>query len=259
MNDFSEQVFDRKYPISKNNKQCIGPCYEPGTWIIHPITLEYVTNTNHSFCPVNQWEITDPKSGKKFNRTTDECYVPTHEKDISKKEIEMNILIPKIDFSCIQFLKIYYDIHSFEDSLTWISINYNIPIFTKLRVMNCSLEAFGSNIDIIDDRLVDFYIEVIKKVWIKDIYPYIKNYIFVDNNKIYLKDNKNNELIDDKYVIEKINFFLEKFANKNMIYKFLLKYINKYKHSWNNIESHNNELKKYYKKYIIDKIIETVK
>src|SRR5690606_3808512 len=122
------------------------------------------TNPDRPFCPVNEWVDKDPTTGKIRSYHIDECYVPTHEKDIQQKEIEMNILIPKIDYSCNQFLNIYYNIYSFDDALNWLTESKTV-LLTKMRIIECAWETYGSTIELIDNRLVDFYIEVIKKKW----------------------------------------------------------------------------------------------
>ena len=94
-----DSVFDKKYSKSKNNFQCLGPCYEPSTYIIHPTTLEHVTNTKYPFCPVNEWDDIDPKTKQKTSRITDKCFNPIKKKNISAHEVEMNIILPKIDFT----------------------------------------------------------------------------------------------------------------------------------------------------------------
>jgi hypothetical protein len=81
-------------------------------------------------------------------------------------------------------------------------------------------------------------------MWIRDIYQHTKQYIVIKNSSIYLrngvniKDNRGN-----KYRIEKTNYIIDKFITKNNIYKFLTNYIKKYKDSWDQITSHNKNLK----------------
>src|SRR3989304_10249269 len=97
---------ERKYPIGLNGQQCIGPCYEPETYIVHPITLEYVTSSL-PFCPVHNYKYKDPSTGKTEDRIIDQCIMPSKKTKGYEREYEMNVLLPKIDFDCSQFLKIY--------------------------------------------------------------------------------------------------------------------------------------------------------
>lgn len=214
-----------KYPKSKNNFQCVGPCYQPNTSIVHPLTLEYVTDKYYPFCPVNEWDYTDATSGKTITRTTDICYHPTQSKDLSGKEFEINILTPNIDFNDKQFLKIFYNIHSFEDAINWIDSKKLSPLLTRLRIMECAWNAYGKNVNIIDHRVVDFYIELAKKKWISDIYKKLNKYIHISNDKILFADPKTNDLSPKDNYVARINFLIDRFINNDEIYKFLIKYL----------------------------------
>lgn len=253
MDDKNNLLLEKKYPKSRSNKACIGPCYHPKTWIIHPVTLNYVTHPDHPFCPVNEWESMDQATGKKITYYIDECYLPTHEEDISKKDIEMNILLPKIDFNCSHFLKIYYDIHSIEDAMNWIELNKTLPILTQLRIMECTWQAYVQKDEDIDTRIVDFYINVIKKKWITLLYSKLKKFIVIDNGKIYI-DRKEASESYKKDRVTVINFIVENFINHNTIYKFLTRYIEENRSNWENISSHNSNIKKSFIKYIISRI-----
>lgn len=244
------KTLEQKYPKTRSGETCIGPCYEPGTVIVHPHTLNPMTNRLHPFCPI----LPTPHviDGVEVIDSIGACYVPTQKKDISYKDIQMNIILPQIDFSYTHFLKIYYNIDSFDNALSWITDTRNISIYTKLRIMECSFFAFGNEIDIIDSRLIQFYIYVIKNIWIRDIYPKIQKYIYIDeNDKIYIKESIDT---DKSHKVEKINFFVEKFVNEDVVYKILNRYIQKYKDRWNNIRSHNDLLKAEITEYIINKM-----
>jgi hypothetical protein len=234
----------QKYPKSKHNKQCLGPCYEPGTWVINPITLQYITNFNEPFCPTNTWEYKDPITKKTTELALDNCYVVTHTSDISKEEIEMNILLPKIDFDSIQFLNIYYNIYSFEATLDWLDKNPMSPFNTKLRLIECSWKAYGEKLDIIDDRLIVFYQEIIRKRWIRNIYPAVEDYIKVSGNDISVDKSGSSHSVDKKDKIRKINYIVQKYATKDKIYLFLTGYIKDNKKQWDNILNHEKRLLK---------------
>jgi len=251
-----KKPINKKYPKSKTGKQCIGPCYERGSWILHPITLDYRTELHHSFCPVMEFEYIS-RDGKKIQGYTDECNIPTKEKDdIMNEDIEMNFLVPQINFEGAHFLKIYYNIHSFDDSLDWIT-NNNSPIFTKLRVMECAWKAYGPP-QYVDDRLIAFYKRVIEKIWSSEMLSSIGKYIVVDKNNIYLGiDNdylKNGEDINE---IKK-NYFMAKFANSNIIYKFFDKFITKAIDK-DTMLFQNDNIQKQYSEYILKKIDQTIK
>lgn len=255
------ESYNKSYPKSKNGFQCIGPCYQSNTTIVHPITLEYITDKSNPFCPVGQWEYTDRDTGKKTIKTTDACHHPTDNKDLSGKEFEISILTPNIDFNDTQFLKIYYNIYSFEDAVNWCDTRKYLPVLTRLRIMDCALTAYGNDLNIVDHRTVDFFIEIFKTKWINDIYNNIGKYISIDNDiiklaqpKIDTKENKENNA--DKHI--KYNYIKTKFINNDEIYKFLLKYIKYRKDKWETIKYHSDNIKNDFIIYLENKIKTTL-
>lgn len=254
--NFGQQAL--KYPKSKNNLQCIGNCYTSSTVITHPITLEYVTDKYYPFCPVKEWEYVDPKTGEITVRTTDVCHNPTHNKDLSGREFEMNILTPSIDFNDEQFLKIFYNIHSFEEAINWIENKKYSPILTRLRIINSAWNAYAQDINIIDHRLVDFYIEVAKKKWVGEIYKYVHKYIVIEDGKIMFGNPNNNDLNAQDELVIRMNFLIERFINNDTIYKFLVKYLKHRRDDWEKIINHSNKIKEDYIDYIDNKIKMTI-
>ena len=234
-----------------NNQPCIGPCLPKDTVILHPIYLYPITDHDHKpFCPTFEWTN---ELGKRFSHDT--CTAATIPDKINKKDLELLYAIPNFGFDCEQFLKNYYDLYSFESVTEWLySENNNLN--TKLRVMNCAFAAFGNNSYILNDQLIDFYIEIIKKLWINDIYTIIYQYITVTNNNIYFKKNDDNKK-DNK--IEKINFFLDKFVTRSTIYNVLKNFLEINKSNWKDIKNYNNELKKYYMDHVLNKIKTAIK
>lgn len=265
-----EKYFDKKYPKSKHNLRCLGPCYPPNTLVVHPITLEYVTDKKNNFCPVPEWLYTEKETGKSFSLVTDICYKPSINKD--DKELEMNIILPFIDFNCEQFLKIYYSIFTFQDVVNWIERNKQQGQFlTRERVMECAFNVFGKDIEYVDDSIVNFYMDVIKVKWLKDIYDAVGKYINIKNEKISLaritKENnkdkekdkeKNNDKENEDDVI-KMNFLVEKFVNHEKVAKFLNKFLVNEKKNFSKIDSINNEIKTQFIQYIKNKIKNTIK
>lgn len=255
MNIYDDVKFDnlinRTYQKSYGGYQCLGPCYSPGTWIVHPITLDYITHKNQYFCPTEDHLVKDDKTGKEYKMVIDMCK-KTDDVDINL--MQFNILSPRIDFDCEQFLKIYYKIYSFENAINWIKKN-SASYFTILRVLECSWKIYGNNLNILSDRLVEIYIDIIKKKWINVIYKEIKNYITIKDNKIYFsnKDNNNN---NNK--IEKINFILDKLVNKNNIYKILEMHIIKNNKNWGKITNHGHKILDEIIKYFINKINDSI-
>lgn len=248
-----EKYFDiKKYPKSKSKKQCLGPCYYPKTYIVHPTLLEIVSNNIDPFCPVDPWKYTDPETGEESTYVTDKCFQPTEKKNISNKDIELNMLTPFIDFNSGQFLKIYYQIFSFDDCIDWIERNKHDPINTRIRIINSALIEYGDNIELFDNRFVDFIIEFIQKKKISTIYKKIHNYIGINDTEIILEKND----IDKKEkCIERINFILKVFITKEEMMKFLIKYFSYKKDKWKDIKNHPELITSSLTEYILNKII----
>ena len=229
----------------KHNQPCIGPCLSGKEAIVHPIYLRNIGPFEEPYCSTLEWINED---GQKLIHDT--CKEPTDITKIDKRDLTISYAIPNFGFDCKEFLKNYYDLYSFESVLEWISQDHN-SIYTKLRIVNCSWGAFFNGDEIINDQLIEFYIHVIKKIWIKELYSNIFEYISVDKNNIYIK--KNSDKIKD-HKIEKINFIIEKFNNRSFIYNTLKSYIDTNKSRWKNIKNYNNELKQYYIDCVINKI-----
>jgi hypothetical protein len=70
----------KQYPKSKNNYQCIGPCYPGGTVAIHPTRLNFVSEGPSPFCPIDEIETKDPKTGKIIKKSSDTCFNPVEKK-----------------------------------------------------------------------------------------------------------------------------------------------------------------------------------
>ena len=249
---------NKKYPKSKNNFQCLSSCYKPNTWIIHPITLEYVTDQKNPFCAVNEWEYTDPETGQKFNILTDQCYNPSENAKITPKELEMNILIPTIDFNCEHFLKIYYEIFSFDDIAKFLEKAKYIPYGTKKRILDCGWKAYSKNLDIISEEIAEFYLNLIENKWITYIYEQLEKYTHIDGKTISF-DEPTNKNYDEANYVEKLNFIKSKFINLEFIQKFLFRFANNHSDNWNTIESPTDLIKLEFVTYIEQKIKKTIK
>nr|QBK89068.1 MAG: uncharacterized protein LCMiAC02_01610 [Mimivirus LCMiAC02] len=254
MNNFRINPYNKIYPKGRNGRQCIGPCYKPGEWIIHPITLDYQTNDHAPFCPTEPWS--HPMDVDKDVLFIDECKQASENIDRTNKLVEYNIILPQIDFDCKKFLKIYYKIFSFENAIVWINKHKHSALFTKLRILECAWKSYGYNIDVIDDSVVNLYIDIIKRYWIKTIYENIGGYVHIKKKQIYFSkhDKKNN----NKYKIEKINFILKKLITKNNVYKFLVRYIKKNMDKWNTIDNINNDMLSEFISYLSNKIEDSV-
>jgi hypothetical protein len=220
-----------------------------------------VTNTKLPFCPI-YGEMTD-KNGKKYIEKTDECMIPTEKKDLSNNENDQSILIPYIDLNCEFFLKKYYDIYTFEQAIDWINDKKYTSLRTRNRIMECAWNTFGENLDILDQRITNFYLDLIKKKWIYEIMNDLEEYLYIDDETktIILKKTDKNDKNKDKLgknTVEKINFLIDKFVTRDDIYKFLIRYLKYRKSMWENIKNHNIQIFTDFKDYIKNKILTTI-
>lgn len=241
----------KKFPISTGNKECIGPCYPKNKYIMHPNTLQYVTNIDNPFCPVEPYYN---NKTKKYEQV-DICLVQSKLEDIDQNQIELSFLVPTFQFSCEHFLKIYYDIFSFEGAVDYITQNIKDPIFTNFRIIDCAWKIYGLKIDLISEELIDLYMYFIKKTWVKHIYSNIYNYITVKED-IFLEKNTDDA---DFKKIEKINYIIKKICTRQMIFTVIQEYLYENKSNWNDIVDHNELIKEHLVKHIMDKIELTLK
>jgi hypothetical protein len=226
------------YPKSSKGFKCLGPCYKPNTWVLHPIILKLWTNKESPFCPTKRWIDRNPSSQKEDVMYFDKCFKSTY--DNEDRSIQMNIVFPKFGFGCEEFLKMYYNIYSFENGIDWLENNYHTSYYTKIRILECMWAIFGNNKEIINERLMLLYRELIKKYWTNELYNKFKKYVIIDNNeKIYFgKDNMKKILNNDNKKIATVNFLIKKLLTNNNIYKVLNAHIEEYSQNWNNISSH---------------------
>lgn len=238
-----------KYPKSINNRQCIGHCYEANKVITHPISLTPETNKDHPFCPV--MEFTNPKTKK--IQITDECNHATS-LDEDRKEMEMSLITPYFDFNSTHFLKIYYGVSSFEDGIKYIVEHENIPYYTQRRILNALFNGYGSTITEIDSRLVTYYVKIIKERWsnllLKNLGKFIKitGDVMMFTNKIGTPEEV--KISNNMYLVEKINFLIEKLINQHVIQLFFEYYVKEMEGEWLRITNHIFYIKKNLIKYL---------
>jgi len=249
-------ISEKKFSIGLNRQQCIGPCYPAGSKILHPITLEIKYVKDRPFCPTMEWF--NPVDNEE--KWTDICLMTDKPEMLDYGKANLNYVLPTLGINCEIFLKSYYGIYSFEGTIDAIT-NNKMPFHTQLRLLNCAWKTFGSNIDIINDQLIELYTNFIKKEWIKEIYPYVAKYIYTDGKNIYLKENyisDESENNNTKNQNEKMNYFNKKFNNQQIIYKVISLYIKENKSNWDDIIDHNQNIKNYYIEYVVGKIIATI-
>ena len=241
MNNLSIKKFNK----SVNNYQCIGPCYPRNKWVLHPNTLEYISNTETSFCPINGITKLDPETKTYYVKHDDKCIIEKDEDNSStqsEEESTMNAVLPYLGFNLTDFLIQFYNISSYEEGIDWIEKNPTVPLLTKKRIFEIILYIYGNKIDIIDNRTIDFFIEIIKQIYINKIYQSISPYIYIDEKKVSVskKENILSDTEEDK--INKKMYIEQEFLNPNEISKYLLKYFKNRKEKWDSIQNHIENL-----------------
>jgi len=223
------------FPISKNGIKCIGPCFKKGTPFTHPELLYKIVNYERDVCPTNKFIDEDNNIG-----AIDECNNPTPNIKSFKNDLGLLAITPSINFNGNYFLKIYYNIFSFDDAITWIQSNKHLPKKTINRILNLSIYEYLNDDSIIDSRFIkiinDFFLENIDIIYSK-IYNYIS---YKNNNLIFSKKKKYIDINDKKK--EKYDFIKNKILNYNYINKFIIKYVNNRKTDWKNNENHLNSI-----------------
>jgi hypothetical protein len=212
---------------SKNNNVCLTSCVPVNNKITHPIYLNVVTSDKYSFCAVKEFKKLNISTGKYETHTIDECDDNKH----YKNNMKQNILNPSIDFNHEQFLLIYYDINSFDTGMDWLELNSYKNIVTRLRIFKCIVNAFKNTIEIFEKRFINIFIEIIKKIYISDIYKYLCNYIDFDKKKKELYYTNETKLSIDMYVIERTNLIINTFVKTETITNFFSKYFELLKNS----------------------------
>jgi len=234
----------KKYPKSASGLQCIGPCYPKNKTSMHPIRMDIISSNQYSYCAVNQFSKYNPEKQKTEEVILDKCYNVDNDNDKQNKadsnENILNVIIPFMDFNLHHFLIIFYNIHTYEDGIDYITKNKSLPVTTLQRIFEAMLNVFISKIDIIDNRTIDFIITLIKKEYTGIFYERLKKYIYVDKTKeeVYLK--KNGQSDEDDNIVLKTNYIIKSFINPNDVSKFLFKY---FKSRKNDFEDNNNNIK----------------
>lgn len=199
----------KKYPISKQGYQCIGPCYKIGTIVTHPHAI-VTKKLEKNQCPIMSRLLFD------------DCDIPTASEDINKYQ-DMNIIVPSIYFDTEQFLKIYYNIHSYNEGVKWIEENKTVNIYTKLRIMECLITSYNTDILYIDDAVINLYIDWANLQWIKDIYNTFEKNVDIKDENIIIVNNSKLKFYD--HIEERKKFLLNKFINKNNMNKIILRHL----------------------------------
>jgi len=217
-------MFKAKYPMSTNKKQCIGPCYPPGVEFMHPTTLKAIYDASNHVCPVTPWK--DKFVDKVVDYAT--CSKLEKKQDYDINELQVNLIIPTFTFDHAHFLKIGYNIHSFEHAILWYGENPNVPYHTIKRIIDSSWKAYGGEVTEITQTILNFYKYMIIVFWLD---KYIKKVNFV------LKDTD----------LEKTKeYIMKNIITDDFIKKYLQKYIARNKDKFDKTKSNMNKIRNYF-------------
>lgn len=246
----------KKYPKSVKNFQCLGPCMHPGTEALHPTYLSKIT-ADHPFCPVTEWTHYDPKKQHTVVEYLDACVNPTGS-EINNEDVIMNLLVPHLVFRPNDFLKVYYNIFTFESCIDWIEKNHFVTLTTKERLVNLALASYGKNIEILDQRFVDFFIDYLTNKYLYEIYEKIHMYIGVDKNGKNIELMKEHTLKKEDSMKDRLNYIVKVFIDRDEITKFSLRYLKHRKNLWEDINDHLHNMVLDFVEYINKKILITL-
>lgn len=226
------------YPIAKNGIQCVGPCYPANVGYTHPETGRFIRDDTAN-CPI--LPTLSIKNGVRVVRVNADCYY----KKGNDQEIRVDVdLGMNLQYS--QFLKLYYKIYTFDDALLWIDKNKGAQLETKERIIDSAIITFKSNIQVIDDSLVNLYIEIISGLWFNDLYRMLNEFIIIEDGLIKFKIISEDDIkrkkdnLFSKDVIQndsdakiKTDLIKQNFVNVNFVHSFLKKVIIKTEDSVN--------------------------
>lgn len=236
---------NKKYPKSINNLQCLGPCYHKNVTIFHPTRNAYFEQP-FPFCPTEAHDEVNQLTGKTETVFVDKCMNPTHTKDL----VSIPLITPISEFTKQKFLQIY-NIRSFGECLVWLSDNINIPIKTKVRVIDATLNIYGKDIQFVDDVFIDFFHDYIKKEHVTEMYERLHKYIDIQKDDVLLAKKTSLEI--DAYRIERINYIISYLATVEYIKNFLVKYVQNFS-NWENINNNLQLMAEAFTEYILNKI-----
>jgi hypothetical protein len=120
------------------------------------------------------------------------------------------------------------------------------------------MKVYGGQIDIIDNRFVDFFIDIIKRKYIREIYLHVAKYIEIKGDEVFLVD-PDGENIGNNNVVIKTNYIIKNFINGDDISKFLTRYLRQRKEKWDQIVDHMQSIIADLTAYIVNKIHITLK
>jgi hypothetical protein len=242
MSNNNDNFSKEKPPLQTiTGKTCLTECYSKDREYLNPITIiEKIRPQNtkgKSTCGIvpirsenpNKWDIWG------VCRLEDN---QTHRVPSEKASMLLNFY-----FDANDFLVEIYDLHTFNQVITWTIENSNYYFATIKRVHNCAWKVFGSNIENISEIVIDFYYELAKNNWLKDYIVILKSKYSFD---MISENNPSQTKIS--------SLIIKKFFDKIFFIQIIKKYIETYSNVWNSIGSHYGNLKKFTFKCLVENI-----
>lgn len=264
---YDDLIENKKMPLQTiDKKNCLTKCNEKGKPYINPITLDKIFSLNNSSCAIIPTKKNKPEEEVKIiyddvnkyhltvtgnYNTWGVCNLEDNDKYHVPSEKDSMLLV--FYFDPYDFLTQIYDLHTFNQVITWTLENMHLHFKTMKRVHNASWKVFGSDISNISDLVIDFYYDIARNKWMKDYVGNIsKKYSFdILSDSIPLEGEDTKGSITDT-TIE--NIIIRKFFDKHFFVQIIKKYLNEFKNIWTNIDSHYKNLKNFTYKCIMKNI-----
>ncbi len=199
------------YQKTTNGIKCISKCHDAKDIIAHPISTEPMTNVNEPFCAIVPTTIDDKlvpmdKCEPKYNSSThDDAY---------------DVLYPIIEISPNDFLMKFYNVSSIDDFYALLRNNNNYPVFTKIRMLDCFINIYITNVNVIDTTISDLVHCIINDFWINKIYDVMHKHVFIFNNICTIVRPENNMLDKSDFAKQRKKYLLEQFTHQ-IVYEFV--------------------------------------
>lgn len=233
--------------------ECLTKCYKKNENMFHPRTLQFNISHVDGQCGIESRKEDDMVQISKGHITKEygTCAVNN---DLSYVvPIDKTIMLSYY-FDPIFFIKILYNLQSFDAVIKWTNENINLPFNTIKRVHNCAWHIYGSHKDNITDIVLKYYYELAINQWMKDYIIHITRIfsfsVGIENNILVHHKNK-----DTQHEEKLSDIIITAFFN----YNFFVSTINKYIISLGNIvdnkvSSHYKNIKNFVYEHLIDNI-----
>lgn len=203
------------YQKTTNGIKCISKCYNAKEIIAHPISTEPMTNVNEPFCAIVPTIVDDKlvpmdKCEPKYNSSMhDDTY---------------DVLYPIIEISPNDFLMKFYNVSNVDDFYALLRNNENYPVFTKIRMLDCFINIYITNVNVIDTSISTLVHGIIDDFWINKIYDAMHQYVFIFNNICTLVHPENNKLDREDFAEQRIKYLSEQITPQ-LVYEFVNNYV----------------------------------